>query len=69
MKLSNPIIRMLLILMIVPAIDCVWVLFASRPLPMAAIIPATIPIWVSVFVIPPILKEDKRLDELRSSRD
>ena len=60
MKLPRPFLRFALIILIVTMADGLWVWFSPHPLPGAAIIPATIPVWVSLFVIYPMMREAKR---------
>jgi hypothetical protein len=59
MKLQSHVVRFCLVIIAVCAVECLWVWFAPRPFPIAAIIPATIPIWVVVFVIIPMQKKAK----------
>jgi hypothetical protein len=42
------------------AVEGIWVWFAPHPMPIAAVIPATIPAWVSFFVIFPMVRESRR---------
>ncbi len=49
-------IRFAIVIVTVALVDGAWVLTARHPLPLAAILPATIPLWVSLFVIIPMRK-------------
>ena len=60
MKLSSSFLRLAVIILAVTAMEAIWVWFAPHPMPIAAIIPATIPAWVSFFVIIPMARENKR---------
>ena len=60
MRSPGPIyIRFAAIIVIVALVDGVVVLFATRPLPWAAIIPTAVPLLVSIFVVPLIKEKDK----------
>ena len=54
-----PIRRFAAIVVVAAVIDCVFVLFAHKPLPAAAIIPAAIPLLVAVLVVIPMTKKSK----------
>jgi hypothetical protein len=53
----RPALRFVLVVVGVCIADCGAVLLLKKPLPWAAIIPATIPIWVVLFVILPMQKK------------
>lgn len=57
MKLSSSLLRLVLVILVVTVFEVFWVWLAPRPMPIAAIIPATIPFWVSLFVIFPIVRK------------
>jgi hypothetical protein len=52
-------IRMALILVLVALADGLFVFFAPKPLPWAAVIPALIPVLTSIFVIIPMIRAEK----------
>ena len=52
-------VRMGLILVLVTAADALVVAFARKPLPLAAVIPAAIPLFVAVFIIIPMILDGK----------
>jgi hypothetical protein len=60
MKLSSSFLRLALIILVTMAVEGIWVWFAPHPMPIAAVIPATIPAWVSFFVIFPMVRESRR---------
>jgi hypothetical protein len=41
-------------------VDCCLLLFLKKPFPWVALVPATIPLWVAVFVIIPMLRRAQR---------
>lgn len=55
----QPLRRLAGILFAVGLVDCLYVLFAKRPLPWAGIIPAAIPLLAAVFVIIPMIRASK----------
>ena len=57
---DRPYIRFAAIILIAAFADCLVVLFARRPLPWAALIPACIPLLVCVFVVIPMLKQKNK---------
>ena len=60
MRIPDPIyLRLAAIIVIVAVVDGVFVLFAPRPMPWAAIIPAAVPLLVSIFVLPLIKQKNK----------
>ncbi len=52
-------IRMALILVLVAAVDGLFVFYARKPLPWAAVIPALIPLLTGIFVILPMIRAEK----------
>lgn len=59
MKVSSSVLRLCLVITTIGVVDCLWVWFAARPLPIATIIPATTPFWVAVFVIIPMIRKEE----------
>jgi hypothetical protein len=55
----KPVLKLAAIILLVAFADVLFVLFARRPLPLAAIIPAFIPLLTVVFVIIPMQKSEK----------
>jgi hypothetical protein len=53
----RPALRFIMVVVAVCIVDCSVVLFLKKPLPWAVIVPATIPMWVVVFVILPMQKK------------
>jgi hypothetical protein len=58
-QLHWPLIKMAAILIAVGLADALVVMFVSRPLPWAVLIPALVPLLTAVFVIIPILNNPK----------
>jgi hypothetical protein len=50
---------MMLILLLVAVVDGLFVLFARKPLPWAAVIPALIPLLACFLVILPMIRAEK----------
>jgi hypothetical protein len=55
----KPALKLSAIILVVAIADILYVLFARRPLPWAAVIPAFIPLLTVVFVAIPMLKTKK----------
>jgi hypothetical protein len=55
----KPALKLAAIICLVAMADVLFVLFARRPLPWAAIIPAFIPVLTVVFVIIPMQRSEK----------
>ena len=66
MNLSSTFLRFALVIVAVMVVEALWLWFAPHPMPIAAVIPATIPAWVSFFVIFPMVRESKRRKQHRS---
>jgi Na+/H+ antiporter NhaD/arsenite permease-like protein len=40
--------------------ECCFLVFLKKPFPWVALVPATVPLWVAVFVLIPMLRRTRR---------
>jgi hypothetical protein len=52
-------LRFIVVVLAACIVDCALVLLLKKPLPWAVIVPATIPMWVALFVILPMQKKSQ----------